>query len=126
MGGEWVIHSIWQPEIYTSVASVFGLSLTRTLSPAHLVLLTDKEVILIRDEVRSRGNKGVRYGGIRHYIPLRSIAAVSLTKQADDLVTLSIHLTEDKSVDNLFTATKEKELLQLKTELENMIKHVAK
>ena len=126
MGGEQVIHSIWQPEIFSSVGAAFGLSLTRTLSPAHMVLLTDKEVILIQDEARSRGNKGVRYGGIRHYIPLRSIGAVSLTKQADDLVTLSIHLTEDESVDSLFATSKEKELLQLKTEIEKLIRPVAK
>jgi len=124
MGGEQVIHSIWQPEIFTTVGAVFGLSLTRSLSPAHMVLLTDKEVILIREGARSKRNKG--YSEIRQYIPLRSIGAVSLTEQADDLVTLSIHLSEDESVDSLFPASKEKELLQLKTEIEDLIRPVAK
>ena len=122
MGGEQVMHSVWQPEIHTTVGSVFGLSLTRTLSPAHLLLLTDKEMILIQDEPRSRGNKGVRYGGIRHYIPLRSVGAVSLAEQANDLIALSIHLSEDERVDSLFAASKEKEVLQLKTEIEKLIK----
>ncbi len=125
MGGERVIHSVWQPEIFTTVGAVLGLSLTRSLSPAHLALLTDKEMILIQDEPRSRGNKGVRYGGIRHYIPLRSIGAVSLIEQANDLVTLSIHLSEDERVDSLFAVSKEKELLQLKTEIEKLIRRVA-
>ncbi|MDM8520665.1 hypothetical protein QUF64_11490 [Anaerolineales bacterium HSG6] len=124
IGGEQVIESVWQPEIQTTVGSVFGLSLTRTLSPAHLAMLTDKELILIKDEPRSRGNKGVRYGGIRHYIPLRSIGAVSLTEQANDLVALSIHLSEDENVDSLFTASKEKEVLQLKTEIEKLIVNI--
>jgi len=121
MGGERVIHLVWQPELYTTLGSVLGLSLTRTLSPAHLVMLTDKELILIRDEVRSRGNKGKRYGSIKHYIPLSSIGAVSLIEQADNLLSLSIHLSEEEAVDSLFSMSKEEELLQLKTEIEKLI-----
>ncbi len=120
-GGERVIHSIWQPEILTTAGTILGFSLTRSLSPTHMIVLTDKELILIQDEVRSKGNKGVRYGGIRRYMSLSGIRAVSLTKQANDLVNLSIHLSEDESVDSLFAASKEKELLQLKTEIENLI-----
>ncbi len=87
-----------------------------------MLILTDQELILIQDEARSRGNKGVRYGGIRRYMPLYGIGAVSLTEKADDdLMTLSIHLSEDESVDVPFSASKEKDLLQLKTEIENLI-----
>ena len=125
-GGERVIHSVWQPEIFTTAGILLGLSLTRSLSPTHMAVLTDKEVILIQDEARTRGNKGIRYGGIRRYIPIHSIVAVSLTAQADNLVTLSIHLSEDESVDSLFSASKEKDLLELKTEIEKLIRPVVK
>jgi hypothetical protein len=121
MGGEKVLHSVWQPEIHARIAELFGWSFNRKLSPAHLAILTDKEVILIRDEERTRGNRDVRYGGIRQFIPLDSIVAVSLTEQADDLLILSIHLSEDESVDSLFSVSKEQELVQLKTEIEELI-----
>jgi hypothetical protein len=120
-GGEQVIYSVWQPEIFTTVGNVFGLSLTRSLASTHMIVLTNQELILIQDEPRTRGNKGVRYGGIRRYMPLRGIGAISLTEQADDLVTLSIHLSEDESVDVPFSASKEQDVLQLKTEIEKLI-----
>jgi len=60
MGGEKVIHSILQPEIRESMFTVLGKTYFRTISPPHMSILTDRELIMIREELTRR--KEDRYG----------------------------------------------------------------
>jgi hypothetical protein len=119
--GEHVIHSVWQPEIRRPVATLFGWSFYRTLSTAHLMILTDKEVILIWDDERSTANRGVRYGGVWRYIPLRHIVSVSLAEPAGDLLTLSIHLSPDTHLDTVFAISNQRQVEHLQNEIKQLI-----
>ena len=122
--GEKVIHTVWQPEIRARTVALPGWPFYRTLSMSHLIILTDKELILIREDERVSGNWGfrkrVRYGGIWQYIPLDSIVSVSLAKQANDLWALSIYLSEDGRLDRVFTASSKHEVAQLQDEIEKL------
>jgi hypothetical protein len=108
--GEKVLQFILQPAIHVPIFSLFNLPFTRIISPAHITILTDKELIIIQDEPTKLRDRDVEYGGIWKYIPLRRIASMSLAQREDNLFVLSIHLSADDRIDVLFAASNEPEL----------------
>ena len=108
--GEKVLYTILQPEIRARIVRLFGMSLFRTISTSHLVILTDRQLIIIKDENPGRWGDDSRYGGIWNYIPLGKIASVSLAEKGDDLLTLSIHLPQNDQIDSLFSVSNKQEV----------------
>ncbi len=98
--GEKVIHAILQPEIRANTFTLFGKTYTRTVSPTHVCILTDSELILIREEVRINGDD--RYGGIWDYIPLNKIEGLSFKERENDLLLLTIHLIGNERLECIF------------------------
>ncbi len=120
---EEVIHFVWQPEIQVPRFSFRLFPFTRTLTTAHLLILTDKQVILLREDERSQRNKGIRYGGVRHFIPLHSIASSSLSKTQDGFLSLALHLDQGRHLDWLFEETCQQALEQFQTKLYAYLNH---
>lgn len=119
VGGETVIHALWQPKIRKQILSLLGLPIYQTLSLAHLSILTDKEVIFIGDDKRSTERRGVRYGGIWQYIPLRHIVSVSVAERSGNLLTLSLELSNQaRRLEKTFEASNQQGVMQFKDELE--------
>lgn len=119
--GEKVIQTVWQPPIRQHRFTLFGRPFHRTIALAHLALLTDQEVILIGDDAQSTA-RGVRYGGIWQYVPLRHIAAAALTQPADDRVTLSLTLAcGGQRLDKVFAASSQPALEHFQDELKHRI-----
>jgi len=108
--GEKVIQTILQPEIRLEVLKLFSVPLSRLVSTAHLTILTNSELIVIRDDEKQVWLKGARYGGIWRYIPLDKVTAVSITSKESELLVFSILLTKNQHVDSLFQASKQTEL----------------
>ena len=108
--GEKVIHTIPQPEIQENMFTVLGRSFYKTVATAHISILTDRELILIRDEEQSRWSWNARYGGTRCYIPLNKITSVSVTRKESGLLALSIHLPGNDQIVSLFSSSNEREL----------------
>jgi hypothetical protein len=90
LGDEAVLHAILQREIRVSLLPAFGRSFDRTVSPMHAAILTDRELISIR-EMPHAGDQE-RYGGIWDYIPLERIEGLSITANGPGLVDLSVRL----------------------------------
>ena len=80
------------------------------LCPAHMAILTDRELILFREKVWPGAID--RYGGIWDYIPRNKIQALSLKRKAGDLLELSIHLSHQRHLEILFQAALEAEVEQ--------------
>jgi len=108
--GEKVIHTILQPEIRAKILMLFGRSWFRTISTSHLVILTDRQLIIIKDENPGGWGDNTRYGGIWNYIPLDKIASVSLAEKGDNLLALSIHLPQNDQIDSLFSVSNKQEV----------------
>jgi hypothetical protein len=108
--GEKVIHTVLQPEIHEKIFTVLGQSFFRTVATAHISILTDRELIIIRDEEQSRWSRNARYGGTRSFIPLHKITCVSVARKQSDLLALSIHLPGDNEAVSLFSTSNEREL----------------
>jgi hypothetical protein len=111
LGREKVVQAILQPEIRASVLTVLGRTYYRVISPTHAAILTDRELIIIREEARQSGVD--RYGGIWDYIPLNKIVTLSLSEKNGDLLALSIQLPESVRLESLFQASAKREVEQL-------------
>ncbi|GIK37647.1 MAG: hypothetical protein BroJett011_14800 [Chloroflexota bacterium] len=118
--GEQVIASLLQPEIRAKVLTLFNRTFYHTISPAHLSILTDRELILIKEDPEKGPGNGPRYGGLWTYIPLHKIAAVSLGERDPNTLTLSIHLPANDEVSSIFALANRSELEQFVGRLEKM------
>ena len=120
--GEKVLQTILQPAIRFQIFKMFDLPFSRTISTAHITILTDKELIIIQDEAtKLRMGKNAEYGGIWKYIPLNRIASASLAQREDNLLALSIHLCADDRIETLFAASNEHELRLFLERLEGLL-----
>jgi hypothetical protein len=118
--GEQVIASLLQPKIRAKVLTLFKKTFYHTISPAHLSILTDRELITIKEDSERGADNGPRYGGIWRYIPLNKIAAVSLGERDPNTLTLSIHLPQNDEVSSIFALANRSELEQFVGRLEKM------
>lgn len=103
-----IVDALWQPEIRTPLVTLLGRSVYRNIATTHLIILTGREFIFLHeDELSPRGLDGSRYGGVWDYIPLSKIIATTLTKTAKNLLSLSVQLPGNDSVQSLFLADRQ-------------------
>lgn len=98
--GERVIQFVLQPEIQEERLTFLKKTFYRTLSATHMSILTDRELIVIREEATQRRED--RYGGIWDYIPLGKIESLSISERTDTLLALTIQLPEEDYLELLF------------------------
>jgi hypothetical protein len=108
LGRDRVICSILQPEIWVTGMKILGRTFYKTISPTHASILTSRELIMIREEARYRGD--AKYGGIWGYIPLNKIRSMSICERDDNLLSLSIQLPENTFFEFLFLDSMRKEV----------------
>jgi hypothetical protein len=118
--GEKVIHFVLQPEVRVGAPRLLGRSWWGTIYPAHLTVLTDKEMIIIRDEAGVRWNPEAKHGGIWTLVPLDRVAATSVAKTDDGLVAVSIHLPGNGRIHSLFSASQEQEVALLLSHVDSL------
>jgi hypothetical protein len=116
--GERVRESVMQQEIRTKLVTVFGRSFYRTKAPAHIMILTDKELIVVADENQDGWAGEIKHGSIRTCVPLAKIEQASYTTLADDLLLLSIGLPGDEHLEFCFAGAQQ-------AAVEQMIEHIA-
>ena len=120
MEGEQVQQIVWQPKIRKPLTRPGKFTFYQTLSLPHVAILTDKELIVIQDDERTRENRGVRYGGKWRYVALKHIDAVALSAHGDDMVTLSLTLAPGgRQFEIMFTASRKEQIARLQDSLEN-------
>jgi hypothetical protein len=110
LAGDRVIQAILQPEIRTRALTLLGKTLYGLVSPTHICVLTDRELITVREERRSANDK---YGGIWDYIPLGKIVELFLSQRDGHFVELSIQLPDVVPLKSLYRASAERELNEL-------------
>lgn len=109
MPGEKVVHILLQPEIRSTILRLLGKSFSHAISTAHISILTDRELIMIREENNEALQNNIRYGGIWVYIPLEKIRSASLTGK-NDLLTLSIQLLDNDYFELIYTSSNRSEV----------------
>jgi hypothetical protein len=111
--GERVLASLVQPAIRRPLLK----RLIRLVSPAHIAILTDRELILVAEPRERFVVRGAPYGGIWNHVPLHRIAAVSLTPRDDRLV-LWIELPGGDRLKAVFASANEEKVRAFVRELE--------
>ena len=115
--GEKVLQILLQPQIREELMRLFGFSLSRLVSPAHLIVLTDSELIVIRDDESQRWVKGSPHGAIWTYIPRLKIIDAALNPTEDGRQILSIGVPGGLRVESLFEAGSKPQVEQLLKQL---------
>ncbi len=92
--GERVVAYTLQPELRQPRLTLLGRPLSlRTLETAHLCILTDRELIVIRDDPSSlQGYTQTRYGGIWDYLPLSRIQGAAIEERPAGYLALVVYL----------------------------------
>ena len=110
--GEEVIGAVMQAELRTPVVTLFGHAYTRLKAPAHILVRTDRELIVAVEEKQEAWSGSHKYGSIRTYIPLAKITGVDLVA-GTPYTRMTIHLVGGEQVDLDFAAKQEPELRRL-------------
>jgi hypothetical protein len=115
--GERVIQSILQPRIRTIILKLLDYPIFNVTTPAHLSILTNHELIVIRDDESQNWQKGNPHGAIWNYISLNKIASISLAPK-DNLLQLTAQLPGEQHLSVLFEQDKQPELEALIAQIE--------
>jgi hypothetical protein len=112
--GEKVVQMILQPELRRNFFHIAGFTLSRQIAPTHMIILTDRELILIREDESRNWGKENRYGGIWNYVPLRKISSVSLSRGEDGgLLILTVRLPQKVRLDVPYPSSRRAEVMKL-------------
>ncbi len=111
LGEETVVLSILQPEMRENLLTFLGKSFYKTIAPTQMVILTDRELITIREDITRRRED--RYGGIWDFIPLQNITKLSLSEIEQGLLVFSIQLAGKECFESIFQAFRRDEIRQL-------------
>jgi len=96
LAGETVRMIVLQPGIKHGLLRRHSKFLSRLVSPAHLAILADRELIWIQDEPQTPD--GAQYGGIWHYIRLNKLAKLTFAYQGLDMVQLALSFTDNSKL----------------------------
>jgi hypothetical protein len=109
-----VIGIVYEPERCIQEFRLFNRTLFRRYATDHLSILTEKELILIKEDKRVRIDKESKHGGVFTYIPRRQIRDVSfISDPRNSHCTMEITLSENTRLASEFSsANEELELLQ--------------
>jgi hypothetical protein len=118
LGGEKVIQSLLQPEIREVKLAFLGKSYYRTVSPTHITILTDRELIVIRED--ENWSDETRYGGIWDFIPLNKIDSLNYSENGDNLLELSIHIAGGALLHFIYHASSKPEIDTLINQYNNL------
>ena len=116
--GEEILQIILQPRIQARVFKFLGKTFYRVIAPAHLSILTDQELILIREEDNKKSL--AEYGKVYHYIQLKKIVNLSLEEEGSEFSKLSVQLPEGVWIENLYQTPAKKEVNQLLSQFASM------
>lgn len=111
--GDRVAAAIMQPELRVPVVGLFGHVITRSKAPAHIVVLTDRELIIATEEKQPAWRAENRYGSVTTYIPLQRIGGATIIAREDGCLQLSIELPGNEQVQVDFAAERQADVQQL-------------
>jgi hypothetical protein len=105
--GDTVVGIVYQPECCVQEYTLFNKTFFRRYATSHLSILTQHELILIKQPNQIKTEKEVLYGGIFTYIPRRQIQAISFTANPEHnqrtmeiSLLYNLHLSSEFSFDN--------------------------
>ena len=106
--GEEIRANLYEPEIEVENYKLFGKVFYKRISPAHLLIIADKEVIILRDPDSLRLSS---YGASWGFLPLSRIQAISSSlDESSGYCTLKIRLTGGEEIPLIYRGNRKEEL----------------
>ncbi|HTP09204.1 MAG TPA: hypothetical protein VMP08_13200, partial [Anaerolineae bacterium] len=116
--GDRLIAALAQPEIRRPVIRIGRWTYQRTIATAHVLLLTDRELIIIRDDPDSpQSFDNTRYGGVWQYIPLGKIERITRQDKGAGVLAVSLDLPLGSRIESLFPVERRADVEQFVTQL---------
>jgi hypothetical protein len=116
--GDRIIAVLAQPEVRRPVIRLGRWSYQRTIVMAHVLILTDRELIIIRDDPDSpQSFDKTRYGGVWDYLLLDKIERIAWRERDANVLSLALELPLGDRVESLFAAHR-------RAEVERFLNHV--
>lgn len=106
--GEEIIGTVYQPAVYEKSMFFF----TRVVTLSHLTILTNKELIIIKEEevIEVKRRSDVKNGGVWVYIPLHKIFNITIdSNERKNLLTLVIAVKQNR-INLTFSSLKRRDL----------------
>ena len=101
--GDRIIAVVSQTEMRRPVIRLGHWSYQRTVATAHVLILTDREVIVIHDDPESpRSFDNTRYGGVWDYIPLDKIERIVWRDKDATVLAVTLELPLGDRIESLF------------------------
>jgi hypothetical protein len=116
--GDRIIAVLAQPEVRRPLVRLGRWSYQRTIIMAHVLILTDRELIIIRDDPDSpQAFDNARYGGVWDYLPLSKIERIALQNRDSAVVSMALALPLGDRVESLFASDR-------RAEVERFLQHL--
>jgi hypothetical protein len=111
--GDRVIAAIGQPEVRRPVIRLGRWTVQRTMIMAHVLILTDRELIIIHDDPDSPpAFDDTRYGGVWAYIPLDKIERIAWRDKTAEVLAVTLDLPLADRIESLFPVGRRAEVEQ--------------
>jgi len=106
--GEKIIDTVYQPAMYEK----FLIVLKKIVTLAHLIILTDKEIIIIKDDelVKIKKRYDFKHGGVWAYIPLDKIINMTITVNEKKGLLIFVLSVKEEAISLLFSALEQQDL----------------
>jgi hypothetical protein len=109
--GDRIIAALAQPEVRRPVVRIGRWAYRRTSILAHVLILTDRELIIIRDDPDSpEAVDDTRYGGVYDFLPLGKIERITYRDKDADVLAVTLALPFGDRVESLFAANRRGEV----------------
>lgn len=82
--GDTVVNIAYQPDRCLKTFTLFHKTLFSQYATGHLTILTQKELILIKENKQTKMKQDPLYGGVFTYIPLQHIQKITFHRDAED------------------------------------------
>ena len=109
--GDQVITALGQGEMRRPVIRFAHWTYERTIATAHVLLLTDRELIVIHDDPDSpQSFDKTRYGGVWDYIPLSKIERIAWRNKDAEVLAVTLDLPLGDRIESLFPVKRRQEV----------------
>jgi len=109
--GDHIITALAQPEMRRPVIRIGHWTYQRTVATAHVLLLTDRELIILRDDPDSpQSFDNTRYGGVWDYIPLDKIERIAWRDKDAEVLAVTLDLPLGDRIESLFPVERRAEV----------------
>lgn len=109
--GDRVIAAIGQSEMRRPVIRLGRWTYERTVATAHVLLLTDHELIVLHDDPESpAASDKTRYGGVWVYVPLNKIERIAWHDRDAGSLAVTLDLPLGNQIESLFPAARRMEV----------------